>query len=279
MIGSLRCDFHKTIISAGFAAAVLVTFLLCFTENVYIDGSMRAYSALEALFTFDRPFMESRSSFCSLAVFKSTLSGYSAMFLPILASFPFVFSHSAERNSSNIRFSIFRAKRLKYYLSKFICAALSGGACVLLGVSLFGIFSSIAFPALECYEGFDLEFFAPDGVVAEIIKKLLSAFIYGCANAPRVLFERVLPQPLHNTLRSVSDAVYAGYGDQKILVSTYDDKIYQRVFPFESYAPSKIPYLDAGELLYSTIAVTAISAGIFLVGYIIIMERRTDKGE
>lgn len=188
MIGSLRCDFHKTIISAGFAAAVLVTFLLCFTENVYIDGSMRAYSALEALFTFDRPFMESRSSFCSLAVFKSTLSGYSAMFLPILASFPFVFSHSAERNSSNIRFSIFRAKRLKYYLSKFICAALSGGACVLLGVSLFGIFSSIAFPALECYEGFDLEFFAPDGVVAEIIKKLLSAFIYGCANTLPAFF-------------------------------------------------------------------------------------------
>jgi len=142
MIKSLKCDLHKTFISAGFLAAILVTFLLCFTEDVYVDTSdMRKFSALEALFKFNRAFMESKSSFCSLSVFKSALSGYSAMFLPILASFPFVFSQSAERNSGNIRFSIFRAKRLKYYFSKFFCGVISGRICVLLGIALFGIFS------------------------------------------------------------------------------------------------------------------------------------------
>ena len=65
MIKSLKCDFQKTLISAGFLAAILVTFLLCFTEDVYVDTSdMRKFSALEALFKFNRAFMESKSSFC-----------------------------------------------------------------------------------------------------------------------------------------------------------------------------------------------------------------------
>lgn len=281
MIKSLKCDFNKTLISAGFLAAILVTFLLCFTEDVYIDTSdMRKFSALEALFKFDRSFMESRSSFCALSVFKSALSGYSSMFLPILASFPFVFSQDAERNSGNIRFSIFRAKRLKYYFSKFICGVISGGICVMLGVMLFGIFSFFAFPQLEYYSSTDLEFLAPDGIFAEMAKKLLSSFIYGCASTVLAFFlssfcrNRYIILCVPFLARFMQDTAI-----KKIIVNTHDDSIYQRVFPFQCYAPSQIPYLEAGSMLYSTIAVTAMSAGLMLLGYIIIMEHRTDKGE
>lgn len=281
MIKSLKCDFQKTLISAGFLAAILVTFLLCFTEDVYVDTSdMRKFSALEALFKFDRSFMESKSSFCSLSVFKSALSGYSAMFLPILASFPFVFSQSAERNSGNIRFSIFRAKRLKYYFSKFLCGVISGGICVLLGVALFGIFSFFAFPRLECYPDLPLEFYAPDGIFAEIARKLLSAFIYGCVSTIPAFFlssfcrNRYIILCVPFLTRFMQDTA-----TKKIIVGTYDNDVYQRVFPFQCYAPSQIPYLEADPMLYSTIAVAAISAVLMLCGYIIIMERRTDKGD
>lgn len=281
MIKTLKCDFHKTLISAGFLAAILVTFLLCFTENVYIDTSdMRQFSALEALFKFDRAFMESRSSFCSLSVFKSALSGYSAMFLPILASFPFVFSQSAERNSGNIRFSIFRAKRLKYYFSKFICGVVSGGISVMLGVAMFGIFSFFAFPGLEYYQTFDLEFYAPDGVFAEIVRKLLSALIYGCASAVPAFFlssfcrNRYIVLCVPFLTRFMRDTAL-----KKIMTGTHDENVFQTIFPFQCYAPSRIPYLEAGAELYSTIAVTVISAALMLFGYIIIMERRTDKGD
>lgn len=281
MIKSLKCDFHKTLISAGFLAAILVTFLLCFTEDVYVDTSdMRKFSALEALFKFDRSFMESKSSFCSLSVFKSSLSGYSTMFLPILASFPFVFSQSAERNSGNIRFSIFRAKRLKYYFSKFLCGVTSGGICVLLGVALFGIFSFFAFPRLECYSPYELEFLAPDGIFAEIAKKLLSAFIYGCVSTVPAFFlgsfcrNRYIILCVPFLSRFMQDTAI-----KKIIVNTHDENIYQTVFFFFCYAPSQIPYLEVGSMLYSTIAVTAIFAALMLCGYIIIMERRTDKGD
>lgn len=80
MIKAMKCDLHKTLFSAGFLAAILVTFLLCFTEDIYIEFSTRqTFSAFEPLFKFDRAFMENRSTFCSLSVFKSALSGYSAI--------------------------------------------------------------------------------------------------------------------------------------------------------------------------------------------------------
>lgn len=281
MIKSLKCDFTKTLISASFLAAILVTFFLCFTEKVYTDTSnMRSFSVLESLYRFDRSFMESNFSFNSLSVFKSALSGYSAMFLPILASFPFVASQSTERNSGNIRLSIFRTKRLKYYCSKFFSSVISGGICVLLGVMLFGIFSFFAFPRLECYPNQQLEFYAPDGVFAEIVKKLLSAFIYGCASTIPAFFlssfcrNRYIILCVPFLTRFMQDTAIT-----KIIVNTHSDNIYQTVFPFQCYAPSQIPYLKADSMLYSTIAVMAISAVLAVLGYIIIMERRTDKGD
>lgn len=281
MIRSLKCDLHKTLFSAGFLAAILVTFLLCFTENVYVEFStMQSFSAFEALIKFDRAFMERNSSFCSLSVWKSTLYGYSAMSLPILASFPFVFSQSAERNSGNIRFAIFREKRLKYYFSKFLCAVFCGGGCVMLGVMFFGIFSFFAFPGLECYPDLPLEFYAPDGIFAEIAKKLFSSFLYGCVSTVPAFFlssfcrNRYIILCVPFLMRFMLDTA-----TNKIIVNTRDDKIYQTVFPFEPYAPSQIPYLEAGSMLYSTVAVTVISVALMLFGYIIIMERRTDKGE
>ena len=281
MIRSLKCDFSKTLISVGFLAAVIVTFLLCFTESAYVDSSdNRSYSVLESLFKFKRTFMKSRDQFCSLTIFKTTLSGYSAMFLPVLASFPFVFSQSAERNSGNIRFSIFRAKRMKYYFSKFICGVISGGLGIMLGVTLFGIFSVAAFPGLQHYPYLDLNFYAPNGVFAEVMKKLLSAFIYGCVSTLPAFF---LSSFCHNRYIILCVPFLTRFmrttAINKILSNAQDSEIYQKVFPFQCYAPSWIPYLKAGAELYSTLAVTLISAALVLFGYIIIMERRTDKGD
>ena len=281
MIKSLKCDLHKTMLSTGFVAAIFIAFLLCFTENIYIDSkTMQAFSVFEVLFKFKRSFMESNTSFYSLSVFGSAFSGYSAMFLPVLASFPFVFSQSAERNSGNIRFSIYRTKRLKYYLSKFICAVLSGGICIMLGVLFFGIFSCCAFLGIEYYPHLNLEKYAPDGVFAEVGKKLLSSFIYGGINAIPAFFlssfcrNRYIILCVPCLMRFMLDTA-----TKKITANSQDYNIYEMVFPFESYAPSQIPYLKAGSMLYSTIAVTVIFSAVMLLGYIIIMELRTDKGE
>ena len=271
MIKLLKCDFRTIMFSFSFLAATFVTFLLCFTENIYIDSStMQAFSVFEVFFKFNRSFMERNFSFCSLSVFKSALYGYSAMFLPVLASFPFAFSQSVERNSGNIRFSIFRTKRLKYYFSKFICAVTSGGVCIMLGVLIFVVFSSFVFPGIQYYPYLSLEHYAPDGVLAEIWKKLLSSFIYGGINAVPAFFlssfcrNRYIILCVPFLMRFMLDTAI-----KKITTNSTNYNIYEMVFP----------YLEAGSMLYSTITVMVIFLAVMLLGYIIIMEHRTDKGE
>lgn len=150
----------------------------------------------------------------------------------------------------------------------------------MLGVILFGIFSFFAFPKLEYYSSSFTEYCAPNGVFAEILKKLLSSLIYGAVNAIPAFFlssfsrNRYIILCVPFLMRFMLDTA-----TKKILSNTRDSEIFQMVFPFECYAPSQIPYLEAGSMLYLTIAVVVISSALMLLGYIIIMERRTDKGE
>lgn len=273
MIKALKCCMGRTFSGAGFPAAVFVTFLLCFTESIYIDSStMQAFSVSEALFRFDRAFMEGNPAFYSLTALESALSGYSAMFLPVLASFPFVYAQSAERNSGNIRFSIFRTGRRSYYLSRFICAVFSGGACIMLGVLFFGIFAFCAFPYPDGY--------AVSDIFTGVARKLVSAFIYGCANTSFAFFlssfcrNRYIVLCVPFLMRFMQDTAV-----RKVTAGAAGDSVYEKVFPFECYAPSRIPYLEAGGMLYSTVAVTALFMALMLSGYVAVMEHRTDKGE
>lgn len=150
----------------------------------------------------------------------------------------------------------------------------------MLGVALFGIFSFFAFPGLEYFSPSFVGYCAPDGVFAEIMKKLLSSFIYGCASTLPAFFlssfcrNRYIILCVPFLLRFMLDTAI-----KKILTSTKDIDVFQRVFPFTSDASAQIPYLEAGSTLYSTIAVVVIFSALMLIGYIIIMERRTDKGD
>ena len=63
---ALRSDLNKTLLNIGFAGAVLLTFLLCFTAPAYTDNNtMKSYSVFEALFSIDRKFIQSNIDFAS----------------------------------------------------------------------------------------------------------------------------------------------------------------------------------------------------------------------
>ncbi len=280
MIRVLKCDLNKTMVSFGFASAILATFMLCFTETVYTDiSNSQSFSVLEALLKFDNEFKKTHFPFNSLSVFKNALSGYSAMFLPILSAFPFIFSQSAERTGGNIRLTIFRTQRLKYYFSKFLCAVLCGGICIMAGILLFGLLSLAVFPAISTYTQIEITAEAPDEIFMEFLKKLLSAFIYGCTSALPAFFlssfcrNRYIILCLPFLMRYMNDTII-----RKITAGSVDIEIFEKIFPFESYAPSQIPYISSSKL-YSVIAVSVISAVIVFFGYVAIMERRVDRGE
>ena len=146
LLSAIKCDLNKSIINIGFAGAVLLTTVLAFTASAYTDlATEKTYSVFESLFTLDKNILRTDPMLSSVLVFRNGLSGYITMFLPIVVAFPFMVSFCAERNNGLMRFTISRTGKLRYYLSKFISALISGGLAVMLGIVVYGIACAVLF--------------------------------------------------------------------------------------------------------------------------------------
>ena len=278
---NLKCDLLRIISSRAFIAAIAVTAALCFSAQVYVDhGDGRTYSVIEALFSLDRGLMAANSDFYAPMIIRHTLSGYSAMAMPITASFPFVMSFIAERNSGNMQYTISRTSRGKYYISKFITAITSGGLCTMLGVIFFGICVYIMFP--NSYPPELTEWAFPNGVIAAMMKKLLSAFIYGttsvlpafllcafCKNPYIVLCFPFMLKFIAETLLSKIQANAWAAGDLNA---------FEMTAPFYPDAASQLVDRTVDKTFWVIIAVNVIFAAIAFAGFAAIMENRSDRG-
>ena len=107
------------------------------------------YTVFECIAKLDKQLFADDYSFSSYLIFAKGMSGYMAMFLPIIAAFPFMTAFCAERNGGSMRFNITRTGGLRYYLSKFCSAFLCGGSAVLFGYIIFGVIVKINFSFIE----------------------------------------------------------------------------------------------------------------------------------
>ena len=281
MLKTLKCDLTRIISSWAFIAAIAVTAALCFSAQVYVDhGSGKIYSVLEALFSLDRGLMAVNSDFYAPMIIRNALTGYSAMAMPITASFPFVMSFIAERNSGNMQYTISRMSRGKYYISKFITAITSGGLCTMLGVIFFGICVYIMFP--NSYPPELTEWAFPNGVTAALVGKMLSAFVYGvtsvlpafflcafCKNPYIVLCFPFMLKFIAETLLSKIQANAWAVGDYEAS---------DRAAPFYPDAASQLFDRQVDKTFWVIIAVNVILAAAVLAGFAAIMENRSDRG-
>lgn len=283
---SLRCDLNKSIINPGFLGAAAITLLLCFTANVYTDPSNdKTYSVFEALFRLDKRIFAGDYAFASVSVFQKALSGYITMFIPIIAAFPFMISFCAERNNGLMRFSITRTGKYRYCLSKFSASFLSGGLAVLLGVAVFGIITCLAFPSISAYDipSEELEWVLPSSVPAVILKTLLSAFLYGAVSTlPAFFLGSFCKNPYIITClpfmliyvwnTAMSKAIAKGWENG-------DWEIYDRLNPFMPDSIANIMYYtDFNSAVKKTLIFNAVYVAVLLIGFILIMNKRTDKG-
>ena len=278
---NLKCDLARIISSWAFIAAIIVTAVLCFSAQVYADyGSGRTYSVIEVLFSLDRGVVAANSDFYAPMIIRKALTGYSAMAMPITASFPFVMSFIGERNSGNMQYTISRTSRGKYYISKFITAVTSGGLCTALGVIFFGVCVFILFP--NVYPPELTEWAFPNGVLAGLAKKLLSAFIYGatsvlpafllcafCKNPYIVLcFPFMLKFIAETFLKKVQANAWA----------TGNYEATEHIEPFYPDAASQLVDRPVDKTFWVIIAVNVIAAAIAFAGFAAIMENRSDRG-
>ncbi len=287
-LNTLKQDLNKTLINGGFAAAALMSCILCFTASAYNDNSNdRSYSVFEAFFSFDRSFIEAHDSFASVRLFSIGLSGYISMFIPIIVAFPFMVSFCAERNNGLMRFTISRSGKLRYYLSKFTASFLSGGAAVMLGMALYGTIVWIAFPSLDSYSlpAKQLEWLVPDGIAAAVVKNLIAAFIYGAfSTLPAFFLSSFCKNPYIITCLPFMLIYIWNTTINKIIskaIQTGDYEIYDRLSPFMPDSPRQIPYINYSEITAPQTRLLIFNGeylSAMVIGFIVIMDLRTDKG-
>ncbi|MBR6101038.1 MAG: ABC transporter permease [Ruminococcus sp.] len=285
---TLRQDLNKTVINAGFIGAALMTCLLAFTGNAYRDDSNdKSYSILEAFFSFDRKFVETHDSFSSYRLFCNGLSGYISMFIPIIVAFPFMVSFCAERNNGLIRFTITRAGKLRYYLSKFAASFIGGGLAVLLGMAIFGIILRFSFPTFMSYDPDPetLKWSLPDGEAVGVIKVLLSSFLYGAfSTLPAFFLSSFCKNPYIITCLPFMLVYVWNTAMNKIIFHGYetgDWEVYNKVAPFQPDSPMRIVSINFSEMTAAdrnTLIFNGVYLAVLLAGFILIMNLRTDKG-
>lgn len=283
---SLKCDLNKTIVNLGFLGSVIVTTILCFTASIYIDSvNDKSYSVFEALFTLDRQLINTNYSFASIVVFQKALSGYISMFIPIIVAFPFMISFCAERNNGLMRFTITRTGKYRYYLSKFFSSFFSGGLAVLLGVAVFGTIVYFVFPSLTDYEisSEEFEWILSSSAIAAVLKTFCSAFLYGAISTlPAFFLSSFCKNPYIITCLPFMLNYVWNTALSKIITSGLENgnwEIYDRLNPFMPDSIAKIIYFtEFNTLVRKTLIFNTVYVAILLIGFILVMNLRTDKG-
>lgn len=287
---TLRQDLNKTVLNIGFLGAALMTCLLCFTATAYTDPSnQKSYTIMEAFYSFDKQFVQSNKVFASVRLFTSGLSGYITMFIPIIVAFPFMVSFCSERNNGLMRFTISRTGKLRYYLSKFFASFLGGGLAVLIGLVLYGIAVYIMFPSLSSYppDPWLTEFEQP-GEIEMVVRMLASGFIYGAfSTLPAFLLSSFCKNPYIITclpfmlvyiwttaIRKLQFKAFENYMD-------FDQSYYDKLAAFSPDSPQYVPgvfFDEMSDMLKYVLWFNGIYLAVILIGFIVIMNLRIDKG-
>ena len=200
----IKTDFYKIVTGYGMYLCVLFTIILCFGTSIHIDMMNNdQYSVIRSLISFDREFMLSSYDFISINVALKGAGSWLSMFIPIISAFAYIPLVCDESESKSIRNAVFRSSKLKFYLSRFITAVLSGGFAVMIGYMVFCGMVFILFPGIGEFPAETREFYiqylsdvysstADLGIGSALVIKFAEIFVYGAIAAiPAILLTAV----------------------------------------------------------------------------------------
>ncbi|MDE6732077.1 MAG: hypothetical protein K2J77_04290 [Oscillospiraceae bacterium] len=182
----------KIITSRGFWLCVIMTVVLLFAADVHIDyNTMNRYSVIRGLHDFTREELAKEFEFCNISVVQNARTGWFMLFAPILGAFCFVPIITTERDENALRFQIFRASKLKYYIAEFFAGVISAGTATALGYTLFAAIAFPLFPSVS--EMSDFAAMMLEGTTFNFPKLLLEMWCYGAFwSVPAMLLTSVL---------------------------------------------------------------------------------------
>lgn len=287
-IYTLYQDIKKTLLNYSFVVCIVITTLLCFTASVYTDlETGRNYMVLDVIKDISYEQRLENSAFGFKNIFSCAMSGYLAMFLPIIAAFPFIPNFCSERNSGLIRLTISRTGKYRYYMSKFISALIGGGLAVMLGYLIFGAISLCIFPLPEEYPVDPILMEAglastPDNLksILDCSKELVGSFIYGAVSTVPAFFfasfirNRYVITCLPFMLTYFFTTALTKHAQNLLAANEWDEAI-----KYYSLIPSSLVQIFGSTHKTLLVSFYGVFTLVALVGFVVIMNLRTDKGE
>lgn len=276
---TLYVDFKKILTSSGFWLCILMTVLLLFFAEIHTDNTtLNRYSVIRGLTDFSREELAEEFEFCNISVVQNARSGWFMLFAPILGAFCFVPILTTEREENVLRFQIFRASRLKYYIADFFAGVVSAGAATALGYAFFSAIVSPLFPSISEMSDFAKNML--ESTELNFPKLLLGMWCFGAFwSAPAMLLTSIL----RNKYLIMCIPFFLKYG----LTQTYQ-KISQNIYAGEFPETKTLKILSAANpdgIIWinefnrvPVITLFAILALILLAIYLIVTMKRSDCG-
>lgn len=183
-----------------------------------------------------------------------------------------------------MRFTISRTGKLRYYLSKFISALISGGLAVMLGIAVYGIACAVLFQPLSEFDvsADQLQYIMQDSTGKTIIKMLAVAFAYGAVSTLPAFF---LSSFCKNPYIITCLPFMLNYVLTTMLNRIIDANLFNDNFDFDranAFYPSSVTnflYIQSFDRSAKWITgVNCSGAIVTLLGFIIVMNLRKDKG-
>lgn len=272
-------SLKKILTSRGFYICVIFTIVLLFCADIHTDyNTMNRYSVIRGLMDFSRGELAEEFEFCNISVVQNARSGWFMLFAPILSAFCFVPIITTEHEENAVRFQIFRASKLKYYVSEFFAGVISAGTAAALGYAIFAAAVSPLFPSVSEMSEFAESML--EGTTFNFPKLLFGMWCFGAFwSVPALLLTSILRNKylimcipfflkygLTQTYQKISQNIYAGeFPNQKTL------KILNAV------NPDGIIWINEYNRV-PVIILFAISTLILFAMYLIISMKRSDCG-
>ncbi|WP_337405530.1 hypothetical protein [Porcipelethomonas sp.] len=292
----ISTNLRNVLTSYGFYASVIITFVLCFSVELYYDTSAQeSYSVVQVFMNFSHEKMLTNTDFCSYNVFTKGMEGWFPMFIPIVAAFPIIPLICDERNSKFRRITAFRTTKFSYNTGSYLAAMISGGLAVLAGFLLFAVIVFVIFPDINNFdislrESFEwwipenYPFFTKFGYPYLIGLKFLEIFLFGSFSAIPAF---ILTSVMKNKYLIICTPFFVKY----MITQTYS-KLYMSVYKDIENPNAKlasfldITNLDAIKNIFSygedkwknLLFYTVLLMSSYTI-YYIIMNRRLDYGE
>lgn len=292
----IKTELKKILTSTGFYICIVFTVILCFSAQIYTDPIKDdQYSVFTALQSFDKDFMLTDTSFCSVNAVLKGAGGWLTMFMPIISAFSFIPLVCDEYETKSVRFEIFRCSRVRYHLSRFITACLCGGLAVMIGYAVFSALAFALLPDIGEYsaesrtvflemQGYSYPALLEENYFAVIAGKLGTIFLYGAVCAVPAI---TLTSFIRNKYLSMCIPFFLKYAlgqtCLKLQSQAFSDmeNMNEGLLKLsQTLNPDSLSYL--GEIQSGRQAVLIYSGALVisaLVVYLIIQLRRYDSGE